>query len=191
MLDKKGDYGFPFYFFPATTLLILTLVVFGIMFFVVEIGKSPNLVIKSEVYQDSSKLITILRSPTSVQQNGFNLSIAQLISLAYKNPTYKNKLSQELKFLLDRLPRIPKGEGLADVVIATPSATRETIKEANWNFDVEIENNNFLHIGQEPSLSTNYLNQSIIIPLENNKIAKVDLYLNCFLCKKEDVDFVS
>lgn len=191
MLDKKGDFGFPFYFFPAVSLLMFLLVLYGVIFFVIEIGQSPNLVIKSESYQDSSKIITILRSPTSVQQNNINLTIAELISLANQDESYKEKLTEELNFLVNRLPKVPKGENLADVVIATPSATRETIKEAYWNLDVEVEDISFLHIGESVSFSDIYLEQSMNVPLRNKKLAKVKLYLNCLACKEEDIVFIA
>ena len=192
MSNKKGSIDLLIYFLPTTVFLMIVLVFFGVLFFVVEIGQSPNLVISSAAYQSSSKLNTILRTPSTVQENNNNLTIAELISKSYDEPRYKEELTKEIKFLLDYvLPRVNKGKGLADTIIATPETTREELKEARWNLDIKIDNVNFLHVGEESSFSTNYLIQTMNIPLENKRIAKVTLYLNCRSCNKEDLDFVA
>lgn len=188
MYNKKGDFGLPLYFFPAIMFFVFGLVFFAVIFFVIGIDNSPNLVIRSGGYQDSSKVITILRTPTAVQQENKSLNIAELISLAYEKPQYKEQLNNELIILLRKLPLVQKGEGLGDVIIATPSATRESIKSDQWNLDIKVDNTDFSHVGEEASISNNYLVQSANIPLENGKLAEVKLYLNCFACTSEDID---
>ena len=62
MWDKKGDLALPAYFSIALAALVIILFIFAILFFVVGVPKNPNLVIKSASYQDSSKLMIILKT---------------------------------------------------------------------------------------------------------------------------------
>ncbi|HLC58241.1 MAG TPA: hypothetical protein VJI68_00100 [Candidatus Nanoarchaeia archaeon] len=167
MTNKKGDLAFGLYFWPTFSLLIITLIIFGIIFFIVGI-KSDKITINSQVYEDSSKIITVSKSPTNVIINEKNLSISELISLAHKDESYKEKLNTEFTYLINK---IPKPEN----------------KKSNWNAKIIIDNNEFLKIDQSSVGSSNYFNQVMIIPLEDKKIAKLELSLSCRLCKLQDL----
>ncbi len=180
MFNKKGI-SYPLYFFQSVVLLVLILIFFGTIFFVIGIKQSPNLVIRPEAYSSSSELNAIIRSPTSIQQNNNALTVGELISLAYKDENYKDELNEELKTLLSKLPVV---EGQPASIIATSEATRKS-KEATWNFNIKIGQNNFLRLG-EPEVfevgSYSHLAQSMSIPLENGETATVTMYFGCFDC---------
>src|SRR3989338_7006214 len=145
------------------------------------------MIIKSTAYQDSSKILTILKSPTNTQEENVNLSIAELISLAHKDNNYKQNLTKELTNLLNKLPKPQRKEDLTQVNIATPSAISSSLQEANWNIDIEI-NNNFLHIGKRSITGSDIFLQTALIPISNKELARVNLYLNCFSCSGEGID---
>ena len=102
MWDKKGDLALPAYFSIALAALVIILFIFAILFFVVGVPKNPNLVIKSASYQDSSKLMIILKTEASQVSD---TKISELLSLANKDESYKDQLSKDISFLLDKLPK--------------------------------------------------------------------------------------
>lgn len=168
MWDKKGDLALPAYFSIALAALVIILFIFAILFFVVGVPKNPNLVIKSASYQDSSKLMIILKTEASQVSD---TKISELLSLANKDESYKDQLSKDISFLLDKLPK-PK-------------------EDSQWILNIKINNSAFLNVGEENPLGVNYLKQNIVVPLENKDLAFVELYLNCLLCKEEDIDNVA
>ena len=191
MLDKKGI-AYIVYFWPSIILLAMILLFFIILFFIVGIQQSPNLVIKAEAYEDSSELNAIIRSTTEVKINNLNLSIGQLVSLAHKDQSYKEELSNELNKLLNQLAKLPEQRG--SNIVGISESERRKLKEATWNLDIKIEENNFLHIGEGDPYSgiyNGYLIQIINIPLEEGKLAEVVLYLNCFDCTNKERAYVA
>ena len=171
MWGKKGDLALPLYLSLALAALVVILFIFGIFFLVIGVTQNPNLQIKSEAYQDSSKLLTILKSTTNAQIDNVNLTIAELISLANKNENYKEKLTQELSYLLTKLPK-PK-------------------ENSRWNTIIYVGDKTFLELAEEVILGNKHLKQSIKIPLENKELAEVNLYLNCFSCSEEEINNVA
>ena len=113
MYNKKGDYGLPIYFTPALVLFILVLFIFSFLFFAADLINSPNLIIKSQTYQDSGKLMVMLRSQVTIDNN--NITIAELVSLAQDNPKYKESLNTELNRLLLKLPKPPRKEEITEL----------------------------------------------------------------------------
>ena len=168
-MHKKGtDFGFPVYFLPSLVLFILTIVIFSIIFFGIGIANPPNLVINSESFQDNSKVLEIVRFTTQVQQNGKNLSIVELISLAKQDETYSPILTKELKLILEKLPK--------------PAA-----KDAFWSLNIKIQDQEFISVGSEVIGGKNYFNQKLKIPLASKEIAELNLQLSCSGCTKEEV----
>ena len=168
MLNKKGVIsGMPIYFLPALGFFLLVMIFFSMLFFVADIGYSTNLVITSETYQDSSTLITLIRHNVDFKEN--SLTIGELISIAYEDNKNKELLKEKLSFLISK---IPKPEN----------------RDAYWNLDISIDNQEFMSIGDKTVLATNYLEQSINVPLKDKRTANVKLYLNCLGCTKEDID---
>ncbi len=188
MYNKKGDYGLPIYFTPALVLFILVLFIFSFLFFAADLINSPNLIIKSQTYQDSGKLMVMLRSQVTIDNN--NITIAELVSLAQDNPKYKESLNTELNRLLLKLPKPPRKEELSEVSFLTPSSVKSSLQKANWNLDIVIQEQT-LHLGEEQTLGTNYFLQSTVIPISNNRTAKLSLYLDCFSCSKEGIDAIA
>ena len=167
MLNKKGGFGLPFYFPQSLLLFVLTLIVFGILFFGIGITQNPNLVIGGETYQDSYKLFTILNSP--VQLNSANITIIELMPLAYEDELYKEQLESELKKILSQLPR--------------PGSRQDY-----WNIDIKIGDEEFISLGDRTLGAKDYYKQQINLPLNDKKLAKISLYLNCLTCTKEDLE---
>ncbi|MBS3168785.1 hypothetical protein J4216_06670 [Candidatus Woesearchaeota archaeon] len=163
MFNKKGDLGLPIYFLPTVAFFAIILFIFSIFFFVIGVTKNPNLVINPESFSDESKITTLVKTQTSQ-----NISIAEIIISSAKDQTKKELLEKELKILLSKLPK--------------PEA-----RDANWNLDIKIENQDFLNTGIKTVGAKDYYKQSIIIPLESKKLAKLDLYLNCYGCSIEDI----
>src|SRR3989338_2463663 len=130
------------------------------------------MIIKSTAYQDSSKILTILKSPTNTQEENVNLSIAELISLAHKDNNYKQNLTKELTNLLNKIPKPQRKEDLTQVNIATPSAISSSLQESYWNIDVEINNNNFLHLGERSITGSDIFFQTTLIPISNKELAR-------------------
>ena len=188
MYNKKGDYGFPIYFVPALIIFIIILSLFSFLFFAADIINSPNLIIKTESYQDSSKLMVLLKSVVQIKNE--NITIAELISLSYENKEYKEILNTEIKKLISKLPKPPRAEDLAEVNILTPSATQSGLQKAEWNLDLEFEDE-IIHIGEKSSFGRSYFSQTAIMPISNNNLAKINLYLDCFSCSKEGIEAIA
>lgn len=167
MLGKKGGFGLPLYFPQTLLLFVLTLIFFGVLFLVIGISQNPNLLINGAAYQDSHRLLTILQSP--MQLNNEKITLAEFISIAYEDENYKTKLEEELTSLLNSLPK-------------------PGIRQDYWNMDIEIDNKEFVSLGDKTIGAQNYYEQQVNIPLSNNKIAKVKLYLNCLSCTRGDLD---
>lgn len=189
MYNKKGiDFGFPVYFIPSIVIFAITLLIFGLIFFGSNLLDSPKLVIKSEQYESNSKLLTILKTKTTVNYNDNNLTIAELIQLSYENEEYKKTLYDEVNNLLLKLPLPPKGKDLTQVNIATYSSISSSLQQAKWNFKVNIQGDEFISAQQD--FGTKYLIQTTLIPLPNQQVAKVRLYLNCFSCSEEGLNAI-
>jgi len=186
MWDKKGDVGFSLYFFPTLLFFALIIIVFSMLFFATNLTKSPNLLVKGERYQDSSKLLTVLNSQTEG-----NITIAELISLASQDEIYKKNLTREIEKLIQKLPKPPKDKDLAQVNFATPSAVSASLQDANWHFEIQIDHSYLLKVGKEATIVNYYFVQRSNIPLSNKKIAKVKLYLDCFSCSEEGIDAIA
>ena len=169
MFNKKGDLALPLYLSIGMAALVIILVIFGIFFFVVGIKQNPKLIISSADYGDSSKLLIILKTETN------NLTIGELISLAEKDESYKTQLNSEISKLVSKLTK-PTSKG---------------VRTSSWIFKIYIEDQTSLEIGTENLIGTNYLNQVIYLPLENKKLAKAELYLDCLGCSKEDIDAIA
>ncbi len=173
MLDKKAeDYGLLIHTFIAIILLVLIFIVFTFLFGFLGMGKSPNQIIRAEYYQDSSKIITLVSSPTQIQENNKNLTIAELISLASTDEIYKSKLDIEISKLMKTLPKTDK-------------------IYFSWNLNIQTNDKTLINIGEETIASTNYSMQKINIPIKNKEIAKVILYANCLGCKEADVNAIA
>ncbi len=115
-----------------------------------------------------------MKYKTNVQENEENLTIAELISKAKESEANKNLLSTELSNILSKLPLPKKSDEV-----------KSKLQEAYWNLDIELNSQEFLHVGQTKTLASNYFEQEIIIPTENKENIKVKLYLNCFSCSGE------
>lgn len=188
MYNKKGGIDFVLTLPAILFIIVLVIAFFFVMFFVVGV-ESPNLVINSASYEDSSTIITLLKSPVEVDNQ--NITIAELISLAYHNQNYKSRLTTELNSLLARVPTPIEGEDLADVNVATLSSMRKSVRDVNWNMDITIDNTRFLRAGESTTLPMYFFNQTTIIPLENNKLARVTLYMTCFGCGEEQINEIA
>lgn len=151
--------------------LVIILVIFGIFFFVVGIKQNPNLTIHSDNYGDSSKLLVILKTET--QSN--SLTVAELISLAVQDENYKVQLNSEISKLINKLPK----------------PTGKSVRTSNWIFKVNMNDEIIINIGNENIIATKYLSQIVYLPLENKKLAKVELYLDCLGCSMEEVDAIA
>ena len=191
MQNKKASAGFPIEFIFSLILFIFTLIIFSILFFSTNLIKSPNLIIKSEAYQDSSKLINILRSETNVHYSNKNLVIGELISLSYQDEKYKQNLKEEVAKLLSKLPKPPKEKDTAEIKIITPSAVSSSLQESYWLMDIEIDGINFINIGEQSVIGKKLFVQNAVIPLSNQKSAKITLYLDCFSCSQEGIDAIA
>jgi len=165
--DKKGDFGFPLYFFQSFVIFIFILIFFSILFFFIGIAENPNLIINADSYSDSSKLLTLLQTPTTIQET--KLSIAELIALSYEDPNYKQKLTEELNKLL-------------------ASFSKPENKQSYWN--LEIQNNNiiFLSLGDKTLGAKNYYTQKVTLPTLSKDKVQISLYLNCLGCTKGDIE---
>ena len=163
-MRKKGISELPFLFIPSVILLIVILFVYGIIFFGVGIKKSPNLVIRAEAFQDSLKVLTLLRTPLENNQIA-----AEAINQAVKDETKKQEVERQLKELLLKIPK-PK------------------TREAFWNLEVTVNNQEFFKIEQKTIGAKDFFIQTVNLPLENKELAKVTLSLNCFSCTKEDIE---
>ncbi|MBI2148745.1 hypothetical protein HYU23_03625 [Candidatus Woesearchaeota archaeon] len=190
-MGKKGGYELPMILVPAVAIFTLTLIVFGILFFSTNLFKNPDKIIRPAHYGDDSKLITILKSRTEIQENQEKLIIAELISLAYTKPEYKQNLTSELNKLLIKLPKPSKGKDLAEVEVVTPKSVSASLQKANWNIKIKIEDELFLHAGEESIAGSEYFVQKAAIPITNKKIANIILYLDCFSCSGEAIDDIA
>ncbi len=189
MYNKKGDYGFPLYFLPSLGLFLLVIIIFSLIFFVFNFFDSPNLVIKSEAFQDSSKIINLLKS--NIELNGKQTQIAELINLAYSDPKYKEDLNKEVNKILLALPLPGVKEDLTKVNFATPGAISGSLQEARWILEIRADNELFYYNAKESITGKRYFLQSTLIPLANNKVAKVNLFLDCFSCSEEEVNAIA
>ncbi|GEM_PF-3942160 len=169
MKNKKGFTELPFYFIPSLVLLVITLLIFGILFFIIGIEKSPNLVIRSEAYEDTSKLNNLLKININLLNE--QMSLAEAISQTNGDPSLKPNLEEEIKALLERLPKPPA-------------------KQAFWNLKIEINHQEFLTLGQKTVFAKEYHIQKVNIPLENKAVAKITLSLNCYGCTREELEDV-
>lgn len=188
MYNKKADYGLPIYITPSIVLFIIILLIFGFLFFSAGLINSPNLIIKSQAYQDSNKLLTILSSQVNLSNNF--ISIAELINLAQQDSNYQSKLDTELNNLISKLPIPSRKEDLTQVNLLTLSSAQSSLQKANWNLDIEIEGQTN-HLGETITLGTKYFLQSAVIPISDNRTAKITLYLDCFSCSKEGLDAIA
>ncbi len=157
----------PLYFFPALFAFLIILLVFGILFFLLNTFHNPNLTIKSEAYYDSSKIILILSSPATVENQ--KVSIAKLISMAYEDEKYKTQLEDELDKILKKIPK-------------------PGIRQDYWNLDIKDMNGEFLHIGDKTIGVKDYSLQEVTLPLRNGDLVKISLYLNCAYCTEDDIN---
>ena len=185
MLNKKADAALPLYLGPTLAALVIVLFIFSIIFFVVGIKQNPDLVIKPAAYQDSHNIITILK----IQKN--NSTIAELISLAAEDKNYKNELSSELVAILQKLPKQKPQEDLAKSRFAVPSEVKGSLQSSEWILEIFIENELFMKVGEKPFGSSEYLGQSVIIPLENKKLAEIKLFLACTLCSEGEINAIA
>lgn len=168
MWDKKGDWALPLYILQSLALLVIILFIFSILFFTVGIKQNPELRINPEHYQDSSKLLIILRSQTNVN----HLTIAELITLAANDDSYKDELEAEIRSLLLKIP---------------PQITSDW----NWVLKIKVDNQVFLESGITAPLRKEYLHQSATIPLQNKKTAKLTMYFECFACSGSEINAAS
>ncbi|MBS3152868.1 hypothetical protein J4230_05680 [Candidatus Woesearchaeota archaeon] len=188
MWDKKGDYGFPIYFVPVLAIFVIVLIIFSALFFASNIIKSPNLIIKSVKYQDSSKVLTILKSVVPVENK--NITIAELISLAFEDSKYEGKLGEEIKTFLSKLPKPQRKEDLTESKLLIIEATKSSLQKANWILEIE-SNGRTIAFGEKSTFGMKYFLQNAIIPLSFNNIAKIKLYLDCFSCSEEGINAIA
>ncbi len=181
-MNKKADAALPLYLGPTLAGLVIVLFIFSILFFVVGIKQNPNMVIKPAAYQDSHNILTIL----TFEKN--NQTIAELISLAAEDESYKKKLESELELLLQKIPKPQPSADITKSKFATPEEVQGYLQSSEWILEIKIENEKFMQIGESPLAGSRYLEQSSIIPLKNKKLAEISLYLACTLCSEEEIN---
>ena len=173
MLNKKGeDSGLIFHVFIASVCLLLVFIVFTFLFTMLGIGKSPNLIMREDAYQDSSKVITLVSSPTSIQENNHNLTIAELISRASDDEIYRSKLDTEVSSFLKQLPKPDRNY-------------------FSWNLKIKTNDKELINIGEDQIASTNYSMQTTNVPIKNKGLARVTLYANCLNCNEGDINAIA
>ena len=168
MYNKKGDFGFPVYLIPSLVAFLFTILVFRIIFFTGNLFNNPNLIIRSEEYNDDSKIIVLLQSE-SITYPG--RTIAEIIGMSYNGETRNDEIKKEILEISDIMQKMPRPE------------------KGNWIFRAEADGNIFLEVGAESLAGSKYFLQSAFIPVGNKKSAKVTLYLDC-ACREDELNAV-
>ncbi len=182
MFNKKADAALPLYLGPTIVALVIVLFIFSIIFFIVGIKQNPDLVVKPAAFQDSHNLMTILKAEKN------NITIAELISLASADESYKESLYSEIILFLQKLPKPVPEEDLAKSKFASPQEVSGSIQSSEWILKINIDNKEFIKIGEEPFGSSEYLEQHTVLPLKNKELAEITLYLACTLCREAEIN---
>ena len=153
-MNKKGDFGYPWYFWPSLVLLLILLIFFTLTFFTLGLAKSGENVIPQTDLSDSITLRNILRTEFE------GLNIADLVG-DISSDSSLIKLKYNLPKLLTSLPKPDN-------------------KMSSWNFVVADDKKEILHLGD--MFGKSYYVQNILLPARSKKVYNVFLYLSCASC---------
>ncbi|MEK6948068.1 MAG: hypothetical protein AABX19_02380 [Nanoarchaeota archaeon] len=165
-MGKKGaDFGMGLTMIPSIIILIIILTFYIFLFFVWGFGNSPDLIIKSDAYSDSSKILVLINTPLG------SSTLSELISDNVDNKEEIKKLEPDITSLIKSLPVPPN-------------------KNAFWNFIVSKNDEEILAIRESTLGASDYYKQSINIPLKDRSLLNMELYLNCNNCNEEDLALI-
>ena len=157
---KRGSWAYPINFVTYVILLVIILIFYTVVFFGFDVAKSEAPTVSVTNYKDSTTLMNLLR--TDIEINSQEFTIAESLNLLNKNELSEDKIETQINNLLNKIPR-PKGS----------------------NYVMEFKDTKF---GITELSSEKFLEQELLLPLDDGQALPVKLYLLCLGCKQEDLE---